>query len=387
MQSAYRPVHSTETALLKIHNDMLLSVDNGDEVVLLLLDLSAAFDTIDHSLLLKRLRSRYGITDLALKWLSSYIQGRKQSVIIGDSSSSTADMNCGIPQGSVLGPILFAMYTASLGDIIRAHGVKYMFYADDTQLYISVAPRNHREAATKIEACVNDVRHWMILNKLQINDSKTEMLHVTSKHRASEPFHQLSVGKELITPVQKIRNLGVFMDSNLSMLTQIKTITKTASYNIWKIGKLRQFLDKKCTESLIHAFVTSRIDFCNSLYIGLPSKLINKLQQIQNTAARVVTRTRKFEPITPIRQALHWLPVKERIEFKMLLLCYKALNNQAPCYLANMLQPYVPSRKLRSSSGGLLVYTKSSHTNLRRSGFCGSSSTAVELSAATHQEL
>ena len=134
-QSAYKAHHSTETALLPITNDILLSLDRGDNVFLLLLDLSAAFDTVNHSLLLSRLENSFGITGTVLRWFHSYLSGRSQFVEINDTKSSVRDLTVGFPQGSVLGPIFYLLYIAPLAEIIRSHGFDYHFYADDTQLY------------------------------------------------------------------------------------------------------------------------------------------------------------------------------------------------------------------------------------------------------------
>ena len=135
-QSAYRNFHSTETALLKVFNDILLAVDKGDEAVLLLLDFSAAFDTLDHTVLLQRLAKDYSITGTVLQWIESYLQDRTQKVIINVTCSAPSILSCGVPQGSVIGPLLFLLYTGPLAKIITSHqGVNYAMYADDTQIH------------------------------------------------------------------------------------------------------------------------------------------------------------------------------------------------------------------------------------------------------------
>jgi retron-type reverse transcriptase len=176
MQSAYRPCHSTETALLRIHNDLLRAIDQHQEAVLILLDLTAAFDTIDHRILLERLSKRYGISGRAHAWFTSYLQGRTQRVVIKDAISDSTHLDCGVPQGSVAGPIKFVMYNAPLEDIIDAHGINSIMYADDTQLYVLFHPDERDSAISKIEACVKDVKMWAIKNKLALNDSKTEVI-------------------------------------------------------------------------------------------------------------------------------------------------------------------------------------------------------------------
>ena len=136
LQSAYKLHHSTETALLKVQNDILIAIDNHKCVALLLLDLSAAFHTVDHELLLQRM-ILFGIDGQVLKWFRSYLNGRTQSVIIDNIKSTCKDLCCGVPQGSVLGPILYLQYTSPLGDIIRSHGLDFHFYTDDSQLYLA----------------------------------------------------------------------------------------------------------------------------------------------------------------------------------------------------------------------------------------------------------
>ena len=150
-QSAYRRGHSTETALLKIVNDLLLSADRGEVSALCLLDLSAAFDTVDHQLLLSRLEGRFGVVSKALDWFQSYLHGRSFSVTYGSSLSNVVHLACSVPQGSVLGPLLFVLYTAELVDIAAAMGVNLHMYADDTQLYVHCKPSATSDAVAKLD--------------------------------------------------------------------------------------------------------------------------------------------------------------------------------------------------------------------------------------------
>ncbi len=152
-----------------------------------------------------------------------------------------------------------------------------------------------------------------------------------------------------------VKNLGVILDSNLSFENHISNVTKTAFFHLRNISKLRNMLSVSDAEKLVHAFMTSRLDYCNALLGGCPASSINKLQIVQNAAARVLTRSRKYDHITPILQSLHWLPIKFRISYKILLLAYKALNDLAPTYLTNLLSRYNPTRSLRSQNSGLLV--------------------------------
>ena len=170
LQSAYRKFHSSETALLYVQNDILASLDAGHSTALLLLDLSAAFDTIDHSILIHRLHHWFGISSTALNLLSSFLSDRFQTVITLTSKSNPVLLEYGVPQGSVLGPLLYSLYTTPLHSIITKYpGLRCHFNADDTQIYLSFSPELASSAFTSIETCIKDIFTWMIGNKLSVN--------------------------------------------------------------------------------------------------------------------------------------------------------------------------------------------------------------------------
>ena len=269
-QSAYRQFHSTETALLRVQNDLLCAVDKHQEAVLIMLDFSAAFDTIDHQILLKRLRDRYGIVGTALEWFSSYLSGCVQAVNIAGVLSDDILLTEGVPQGSVLGPQLFTMYTAPLGDIIAAHGINYMTYADDTQVYFVLNCSERSAAIRKLEQCVMDVKAWSIQNKLMLNDSKTEVVFVSSRFVKAPSFPKITIGESDIEISSVARNLGVTIDKTLEMKDHVTDIVRAASFAIYKIGRLSKYLDRRSIERLVHAFVSSRLDSCNSLLFASP---------------------------------------------------------------------------------------------------------------------
>ena len=182
-QSAYRSHHSTETALISVTNDIMCAVDQKKAVVLVLLDLSAAFDTIDHSILQNRLHKRYGITGTALSWFETYLTDRCQIIQLNGESSDEMRLQFGVPQGSVLGLFLFTSYTAPLGEIARRHGVELHLYADNTQVYMSFSPLTDESTTRtfqRIEACIAEIRMWLKNNKLMLNDDKTDVLVISS---------------------------------------------------------------------------------------------------------------------------------------------------------------------------------------------------------------
>ena len=168
---------------------------------------------------------------------------------------------------------------------------------------------------------------------------------------------------------ETVRNLGVIFDPDLSFDLHLKQISRTAFFHLRNISKIRNVLTQKDAEKLVHAFVTSRLDYCNSLLSGSSRKSLKTLQLVQNAAARVLTRTKKREHITPVLASLHWLPVKSRIEFKILLLTFKALNNMAPLYLKELVVPYQPTRALRSQNSSLLVIPKVSKSRVGARAF------------------
>ena len=156
-----------------------------------------------------------------------------------------------------------------------------------------------------------------------------------------------------------MRNLGVVFDDHLTMSSHINSIYRSASLALRNIGRVRKYLDQANTERLVHAFLTSRPDYCNSLLYGLPPKEISKLQRLQNSAARLVLKCKVRDHITPPLEKLHWLPVEHRIIFKVLLITFKIINDCAPEYLSDLIETYVPTRSLRSATQGLLVVPKS----------------------------
>jgi len=215
-QSAYRKFHSTETALLSSYNDLLLSINKQKISALVLLDLSAAFDTIDHCTLLTKLSSNFGITDSALSLLTSYLQNRSQSVSIGNATSSLSPVLTGVPQGSVLGPLLFCLYTTPLSYIFSKSPVSYHLYADDTQLYISFGSSDSARNLSVLSSKLDSVYSWVTLNRLSVNPSKTEYLLIGTSQLCTKLISKsLSFQNNLLIPSENCRNLGVIFDSSL----------------------------------------------------------------------------------------------------------------------------------------------------------------------------
>jgi hypothetical protein len=358
-QSAYRAGYSTETALLKVLNDLLRRADKGDVSLLLLLDLSAAFDTIDHDILITRLESEAGITDVCLQWFRSYLQDRQQCVELDGASSKPMLLTCGVPQGSVLGPILFCIYTAKLGKLIEDCGVKRQLFADDTGVYDSFAPNDLSVAAgvKKLEDCCFKIKDWMSANMLKLNEGKTEAILCGKKGSLDKvSCTKLTIAGQEVNLTPAVRNLGVVIDEQLNLQDHVSAIVKACNFKMRQFGRLRPHLTPEAAKMVAVALILSRLDYCNSCLWGINESEMQRLQVVQNTAARIVSRTRKRDHITPVLNDLHWLRVKHRVEHKTLSITYKCYNGTAPSYLSSLVGKHKlqTSMELRSTSQALL---------------------------------
>ena len=354
-QSAYKTGHSTETALLCIKNDIHISLSKGVPTALVLLDLSAAFDTIDHKTMLDRLSSWFGLGGVVLEWFSSYLSGRFQLVKVGDRLSDPSMLLSGVPQGSVLGPILFSLYTTPLTNIISSHKViSHHFYADDTQLYIPLTPINFDTAFSTLQKCLADVQNWMSENKLKLNSDKTELILLGTKSQRDKLADRFPVdilGSQ-IRPTDKARNLGVIFDADFSFSKHVVSVCRSCFVGLRDFRRIRRTLKKSTAVNVANALVSSRLDYCNSLFRSLSCRDLKKLQCVQNSLVRIVTRMPKYSRahITPVLKSLHWLPIKQRIRFKTASIIFKFLHTGTPAYFSPHLTRYSCAVNTRRSS-------------------------------------
>ena len=227
----------------------------------MLLDLSAAFDTLDHGILLRRLHD-IGVRHTALEWFKSYLDGRTFTVKIGQTMSARSEVRCGVPQGSVLGPMLFNVYCLPIGDIFAKHNVRYHIYADDTQLYVECPPTDHTDASRQISECVEDLRRWLTDNRLLLNDDKTEAILFRSSCPVASTINICGSVAQLQPTV---RDIGVVLDTRLDMSSQVSSVCRSAYYHLFRIAKIRASLTAVACKTLVHALVISRVDYGNAL--------------------------------------------------------------------------------------------------------------------------
>jgi hypothetical protein len=368
-QSAYRRNHSTETAILRLLNDAYTTADKKSRTLLIQLDLSAAFDTIDHTTLLRRLEHTFGLSDSVLHWIQSYLHGRSQFVRVGQENSHVVACKYGVPQGSVLGPLLYTLYVAPIAGIIASFNINHLQYADDTQLYMALDGTN---VSTSLDICFKTVKEWFALNGLSLNPDKSEAIVIgtSARQRTDGSINVVALGTDSIAVSESVRSLGVTIDSTLSFNTHVNNVCKSVRYHTRALRHVRKCVSIDDAKQIAAAMVSARLDYCNSILYKTSMSNISKLQRLQNSLARVVSGARKRDHITPILADLHWLPINARIDYKLALITFKSLVLQQPSYLHELLTVAHSSRSLRSSTQVNRLQTTCSRTSFGSRAFC-----------------
>ena len=319
--------------MLCVHNDIVRAIDEKRIVGLVLLDLSAAFDTVDHSTLLSVLQQRFGVNDVALAWLQSYLSERTQKFFVEGVMSRPINVNCSVPQGSVFGPVEFIAYTEDVTTVFGKHRVRHHLYADDKQAYVDVPIEAIDRARSTLQDCIADVSSWCSSRRLQLNTSKTELIWFGSRRtldKVSRSDLTLQLDSGTLNPVEVVRDLGVLLDCELSMKQHIARIASNCFYHLRRLRQIRRVVGIEVTSQLVSVFVLSRLDYCNSLLAGLPSTTVKPLQRVQNAAVRLVLNLGLRDHVTPGLQQLHWLPVEHRITLKLCMLMHLIHIGRAP---------------------------------------------------------
>ena len=354
-QSAYRKNHNCETSLVKLVNDILWNMDRQLVTSIVILDLSAAFDTVDHDLLLDILEARFGITGTARKWYESYLKPRRFRVVVGKEESHPRQLDYSVLQGSIQGAFLFVAYASTLDEIVDSTTLELNGFADDHSIRRAFKPskldhKDELETIVIIEQSVLEIKSWMDQVHLKMNESKTEFIYFGWPSQLDKCIKtSININGEEIVRANITKYLGAYLDSKLDFKEHIKTKCKAAMLNIYKIRAARKNLTRSACNKLMVSLVLSHLDYANSLLGNLPKTSINKIQLVQNIAARITLGRRKYDSTTRCLQKLHWLPIQQRIEFKIISLVHKCIHGNAPPYLQRLIQYTKPTRKgLRS---------------------------------------
>ena len=352
-QSGYRAFYSCETLNLCMFNTILQEMDKGKVVALFLLDMSAAFDTIDHALLIATLRESYGFGGTALKWFETYLNERKFSVHAKHWQSGPAEIEHGVPQGSILGPVLFILYTKHLQHIAQKFDIHIQLYADDTQLYASFDPtKNYESFYLSINSCLEEINFWVTHRFLKLNENKTkfvllckpsiEKLIRTNDQPLSITFNNSNITEVNWSKESNVKTLGVHLDPNLNMINHISFLKKFCFGKLAEWKHIRSFLSEETRLLLVKQIILAKLDYNNVLFVGLPKSVLQELQFILNCAIRFIYKLRYHDHITPYLIQAHILPVKYRIDYKYVFLfltvCINWLLNIYKNYCIGMYQ-------------------------------------------------
>ena len=345
-QSGFRKGHSTTTLLLKLRNDIRAAMNSHEITLSVLIDYSKAFDTIDHELLLKKLID-FNFSNSSISILMSYLTNRKQFVQIEDKSSSHLPVHFGVPQGSILGPILFNIYVADLSNVSKNKTIQY---ADDTTLYGSSKATRIPSLIKSLESDIKALAMWSSYNTLVFNNEKLKLASF-SKTKMPEKSYLVRSNSKSIEHVRSAKLLGVIFDENLSFSEHVYSTLKICYGTLRTLKNFKRFTPLRVRKSLAEALVLSKLNYCNVVYGQLPQYMINRLQRLQICAASYVYK--RYATIDDVL-SLNWLPVVEYIEFSTVKLVHQALHSQRwPTYLR--LETVQYTRATRLSQDGLRI--------------------------------
>ena len=254
-----------------MHDGIVRSIDSGKVSALVLLDLSLAFDTVDHDIMLQVMKNRFNVEGKALDWYRSYLTDRTQTFQVGSTQSGPHIIDCSVPQGSVLGPQEFIAYVEDLSQLIDSYHVDHHQYADDTQIAAHTSIEDVPATVDRLQKCVEAARAWCASRRLQLNSLKTELIWFGTRGslcKLSNTMTCLRVGGDVIKPAAVVRNLGVLLDSEMSMKQHIEQVVSTCFYQLRRLRQVRRLIGQHSTVSLVNAFVTSRLDYCNGCTRG-----------------------------------------------------------------------------------------------------------------------
>ena len=360
IQSGFRKGHSTETLLLRLLSDIYGAIDRSQLTLLALFDVSAAFDTVDHEILFDRLQISFGLSGAFLCWLESFLGERSLCVVHGSTRSPWVPAPYGLPQGSVLGPLLYLIYTSDLASLLASYSALAQLYADDVQAYLHCSASDAIATTRAMSSIMGALETWMSSNRLRLNSAKTQFIWLgTRQQLARLDMVALAAAFPLFTFSSVVRDLGVTLDRELSFAPHINLLSRDCFYQLRQLRTVARSLTATAASTLVHAFVTTRLDYCCSLYAGLPAVRLGCLDRILRSAARLIGRIPKYDHVSGyMLDVLHWLPSEQRIAYRTAALVWRCLLGFAPAYLRELCCPVLSargSRSLRSSEQALLL--------------------------------
>lgn len=350
-QSGFRALHSTMTTLLETTNSWSVNIDNGFINGVIFIDLKKAFDTIDHEIIMRKL-AHYGANQNVLKWFNSYLTNRNQRCFVNNHLSASQPISCGVPQGSILGPLLFLLYINDLPNCLN-EGIPRM-YADDTN--ISYCGSNLDDLEQKMNLELINLSNWLNANKLSLNIAKTEFMIIGSRQRLltqDDVDINISVEGKQINRVNNTKSLGLRIDDSLCWDNHITDISKKISSGINALKRISLFMSKNTVMKVYNGLIEPHFNYCSSVWDGLSCKLSNKLQKLQNRAARVITKS-SYETSTDLMlEKLNWDRLSTIRKNHKATLMFKILSNQTPEYLQELFVPRIGTHNLRDSENKL----------------------------------
>ena len=325
-QFGFRPKHSTETALLNVTDDWSAFIDEGKLVGVVALDLKKAFDTVHHSTLLFKLK-RTGLSRRAFKWFQSYLQDRYQCTVVNGVASTMQKVDCGIPQGSNLGPLLFLLYINDLTKCIKK--CKVSLYADDTCIY--VPDKDPRTVVTTLNDELKSVDKWLTKNKLALNAKKCEFLLLGSRKRIKDAVvPDVTIRARKIQRVSCLRYLGVMIDEHLDWSTHVETLSNKIVRDIYLLKRIKQFIGQRIALLFYKSVIQSKFDYCDIVWGNVGKGFARKLQILQNRALRTVMGVDWTVSSETVYNTLKVDRLEDRRIKRVLQFMYKVVHDMVP---------------------------------------------------------